>query len=76
MFNKFKYWLKWKIAADELHELWILKQRIKEVGVWCSPDKKAIAISKFLLDTHDYPNQCIGTYGSIDDFREYLKTLD
>lgn len=68
--------LKWKLAGDELDELWRLKHRVREVGTWCSHDKKAVAISKYLLDTHDYTWQLRGAYGSINDFREYLKTLE
>lgn len=75
MFDKIINYLKWKLAGDELDELWLLKQRIREVGCWCSPDEKAIAISKWLIDMHDYPRQSRAAYGSIDDFREYLKTL-
>ena len=76
MLTGFKHWLKWKLAGDELRELYFLNLQVNELGVWCSYDKKAVAIAKWLKDIHDYPCQCRGAYGSIDDFREYLKTLD
>lgn len=64
------------LAEDELTELYTIKQRIEEVKVWCSRDKKAGAICRYLQDQHDYPYQCKGAYGSIEDFRWYLESLD
>lgn len=75
VYLKFIDWLRYKLAGNELEELWRLKHRVREVGTWCSYDKKVVAISKYLIDMHDYPCQSRGAYGSIDDFREYLKTL-
>lgn len=74
--NWFKHKIRQIVAGKELNELWWLRQRISEVGCWCSEDKKAVAISKYLLDMHDYPCQSRGAYGDISDFREYLKTLN
>lgn len=76
VYLKFINWLKWKLAGDEISELCHLKRRTREVAVWCSPDKKAIAISDYLLNCKDYPYQSKGAHGDIADFRGYLKTLD
>lgn len=73
---KFKHYLKYSLAGDELHELHRLKLRILDVRVWNSQDVKAKAITDYLLDTHNYPFQSVGARGSIEDFREYYKMLE
>lgn len=75
LIKKFRHYLKYKLAGDELYELYCLKRRIRAVGVWNSHDAKAKAVSAYLLDIHNYPCQFKGAHGSIEDFREYYKTL-
>jgi len=75
MINLIKNKIKMLICGDEIDELWRLKQRISDVGVWCSSDKKAVAISEYLLDQTKYPSQLRGAHGSIEDFRSYLDKI-
>lgn len=75
MKSRFVNWFKWKVAGDELHELWLLKQRINDLEVWCSGIPQVTKSASWLKDIHSYPCQFSGAYGSIDDFREYLRSL-
>ena len=70
----FMNWLKWKVAGDELNELQRLKTRIITVRDWCSEFEDVRATTKYLLDNKDYPQQFCGAFGSITDFREYLRS--
>lgn len=70
----FMNWLKWKVAGDELNELHRIKTRIITVRDWCSEFEDVRATTKYLLDNNDYPRQFCGAFGSITDFREYLRS--
>tara|TARA_R110002020_G_scaffold228786_2_gene439591 strand:- start:146 stop:385 length:240 start_codon:yes stop_codon:yes gene_type:complete len=76
MFKHIKNWLAWKVAKDELTKLTILHRNINDLKVWCSHNKDVSAAARWLEDSYDYPYQCRGTKGSIEDFRTYLDKLD
>ena len=74
--DSIKIKLKHVICKDELAELYRIKTAIEDVKVWCSSEKQAVAISKYLQNKRDYPCQLQGCHGSIEDFRYYLKGID
>lgn len=70
----FMNWLKWKVAGDELDELQRLKTHIITVRDWCSEFEDVRATTKYLLDNNEYHSEFCGAFGSITDFREYLRS--
>lgn len=76
MIRKFLNWLKWKVAGDELTEFYSMKQRAKDVEVWCSHVYLASETAKYINDKENYPYQALGYHGSISDFRKYVESLE
>ncbi|CAH9014871.1 conserved hypothetical protein [Vibrio phage 424E50-1] len=70
-----KNWLKFKLAGEELRELYYLQRRTEELRVWCSHNKIATTSARYLQDPTSYPYQCRGYHGSIEDFRAYLDKI-
>ncbi len=75
MITQFKTWLKFKLAGEELQELYCLRRRTEELKVWCSHNKVASDSAKWLQEPTSYPYQCKGYHGSIEDFRAYLDKI-
>ena len=44
-----KNWIKWKVAGDELDELWRIKNRAGEVKFWMSMYKDTSLCADFIL---------------------------
>ncbi|CAH9014747.1 conserved hypothetical protein [Vibrio phage 249E41-1] len=76
MIKYIKSWLAWKVAKEELTELAVLKRNINDLKVWCSHNKDVSAAAQWLEDNTDYPYQCFGSRGCIEDVRRYLDKLD
>jgi hypothetical protein len=76
MYLRIKNWLKWKLAGDELKEFYAMKQRAKDVEVWCSHVTLVSETAKYINNPKDYPYQCFGPRGAIDDFRKYVEKLE
>lgn len=76
MKTKFINWIKWKIAGEELEELYRIKVRAEEVNVWCSHLHTVREASSYILKGEEsYPYQCFGYHGSIEDFRRYIEKI-
>lgn len=74
--RRFLNWFKWKLAKDELTEFYSMKQRAKDVEVWCSHVEIASESARYINNPQQYPYQALGSHGSISDFRKYIEGLD
>lgn len=68
-----KHRLKWLICSRELNELIELKVRMAELEQWCCEFPEVRDSVRWLRENQSYPPQFSGPYGSISDFRQYLR---
>jgi hypothetical protein len=73
MKSKIINWLKWKLAKEELTELYLIKRRASEAKVWCSHIPLVAKTANYIEDPKSYEYQCFGVHGSIEDFRRYIE---